>query len=104
MCSGVEVVRGLAEACGDNSGGHILVSGMGPAGDPYPHQGCLGRGPLLLQAEDDPPYGLGGAQSVVGVGLMANAFALDSILLVVEDKADERVLRRVFPYPYQSCL
>ena len=66
------------------------MSGTGPAGDPYPHQGCLGRGPLLLQAEDDPPHGLGGAQGVVGVGLMTNLFAFDGILLVVEDEADKR--------------
>ena len=89
MGSGVEVVHGLADACGDDSGGDILVCGTGPIGDPDPHQGCLGRGPLLPQAEDDPPNGLGGAQCVVGVGLVANSFALDGILLVVEDKADE---------------
>ena len=46
--------------------------------------------PVAAAGEDDPPHSLGGAQSVVGVGLMANAFALDGILLVVEDEADER--------------
>ena len=44
----------------------------------------------MPEAEDDPPDGLSGAQGVMGVGLMANSFALDGILLVVEDKADER--------------
>ena len=90
MCSGVEVVRGLAEAFGDDSGGDVLVCDPGAGGHPDTHQGRLGRGPLLPQAEDDPPYGLGGAQGFMGVGLTANSFALDGILLVVEDKADER--------------
>ena len=90
MCSGVEVVRGLAEAFGDDSGGDVLVRDPGPVRDPDPHQGGLGRGPLLPQAEDDSPHSLGGAQCFVGVGLMANSFALDSILLVIEDEADKR--------------
>ena len=89
MCSGVKVVRGLTEAFGDDSGGDVLVRDPGAVWHPDPHQGRLGHGPLLPQAEDDPPDGLGGAQGVMG-GLMANLFALDGILLVVEDKADER--------------
>ena len=90
VCSGVKLVRGLAEAFGDDSGGDVLVRDPGAGGHPDTHQGRLGRGPLLLQAEDDPPHGLGGAQCCVGVGLMAISFALDGILLVVEDEADER--------------
>ena len=90
MCSGVKVVCGFAETFGDDSGGDIFVRDPGAGGHSATHQGCLGRGPLLPEAEDDPPDGLGGAQGVMGVGLMANAFALDGILLVVEDKADER--------------